>query len=261
MIKATVEKSETTEARIYRLRWWTLLTIAISVLVTILDTTIITVALPTIQRQLSATSSELLWMVNAYTMILGALVITTGSLSDRFGRGKLLQIGLAVFGLASLGACLSGTPTQLIISRVFMGAGASVILPCTLSTITNIFPENERGKAIGIWAGLNAVGVALGPIFGGLLVEHFEWNSVFMINLPVVVIALVLGRFFVPNTKDDRPRKLDFVGNLLSLGGLSSLIYGLINGGSRGWTDARVLGTIIGSVIIIGLFILWERAH
>ncbi|HXY74937.1 MAG TPA: MFS transporter [Dehalococcoidales bacterium] len=259
MAKATFTKSETKEARIYRLRWWTLATIAISVLVTILDTTVVTVALPTIQRQLTATSSELMWMMNAYTMILGALVITMGSLSDRFGKGKLLQIGLAVFGISSLGAILSSSPIQLIISRIFMGAGASMILPCTLSIITDVFPVKERGQAIGIWAGLNAVGIALGPIIGGLLVEHFKWNSIFMINLPVVIIALILGWFFVPNTKDNHPRKLDLIGNLLSLSGLAALVYGLINGGSRGWTDAQVMGALFGSVVIIGLFILWER--
>jgi EmrB/QacA subfamily drug resistance transporter len=259
MGKPVVEKTETKEERIYRLRWWTLVTIAISVVVVILDTTVMNVALPTIQRQLSATSSELLWMVNTYTMILGALIITTGSLSDRFGRGRLLQIGLVVFGIASVGAYLSGTTIQLIVSRVFMGAGAAMLLPCTLSTITNVFPANERGQAIGIWAGLNAIGIALGPILGGLLVEHFKWNSIFMINIPTVVIALILGWFFVPNTKDDRPRKLDIIGNLLSLFGLAALIYSLINGGSLGWTNAQVLGTLIGSALIIGLFILWER--
>lgn len=253
------EKPETKEARMYRLRWWTLVTIGISILVTILDTTVMNVALPTIQRQLNATGSDLLWMVNAYEMVLGALIITTGSLADRFGRGKLLRIGLLIFGISSLAAFLSRSPTQLIIARIFMGTGAATIAPCTLSTITNVFPAKERGQAIGVWAGLNAVGLALGPIIGGMLVQHFNWNSIFIVNIPVVIVALILGWFFVPDTKDSHPRKLDLLGNFLALAGLAALIYGLISAGSRGWTDALVLGSLISSVIIIGLFILWER--
>jgi EmrB/QacA subfamily drug resistance transporter len=258
-VKNLILKDETKEARIYRLRWWTLVTIALSVLVVILDTTVMNVALPTIQRQLGATGSELLWMVNAYTMIMGAMVITTGSLGDRLGRGKMLQIGLAFFGISSLGAFLSTTPLQLIICRILMGGGAAMIMPSTLSTISSVFPEKERGQAIGVWAGLNAIGIALGPVIGGLLVEHFRWNSIFMINIPIAAIALILGWFLVPDTRNSTPSKLDLTGNLLSLVGLSALIYGLINGGSRGWTDVQVLGTLGGGAALIALFILWER--
>jgi EmrB/QacA subfamily drug resistance transporter len=250
---------ETKEARIYRLRWRTLATISVSILVIVLDTTVMNLALPTIQRQLNATSAELLWMVTAYTMMLGALMLTSGSLGDRIGRGKVLRAGLIVFGIASVGAFFSNTSVQLIVCRLFMGAGAALIMPSTLSTITNIFPERERGQAIGIWAGLNASGIVLGPIIGGFMVQHFNWNSIFFINIPVVIIALILGQFFVPDTRDERPRKLDIVGNILSLVGISMLIYGLNTGGSRGWTDAQVLGTIMGSVALIGLFIFWER--
>jgi EmrB/QacA subfamily drug resistance transporter len=248
-----------TEDRIYKLRWWTLVTIALSILVIVLDATVMNVALPTIQRELNATGAELLWMVNAYMMVFGALMLTTGSLGDRFGRAKILQIGVAVFGLASVGAYLSGTPAHLIIWRIFMGAGAAMILPVTLAIITNIFPENERGKAIGVWAGLNSIGIALGPIIGGALVEHFKWNSIFLINIPVAVIALILGWFLIPDSRDTNPRQLDIPGNILALAGLSLLIYGLINGGSKGWTDPQVLGTLIGSAVIITLFILWDR--
>ena len=250
---------ETREARTYRLRWWILVTIAISVLVVILDATVMNVALPTIQKQLNASSSELLWMVNVYTMILGSVVITFGGLGDRWGRGKLLQSGLLVFGLSSLAAFLSTTPTLLIVSRVFMGAGAAMIMPSTLSILTAVFPENERGQAIGVWAGINAIGIALGPIIGGLLVEHYNWNSIFLINIPVAVVALVLGWFFIPDSKDLHPPKLDLVGNLLSLVGLAALIWGLINGSSRGWTDSAVLAALIGAVVVLTLFVFWER--
>jgi EmrB/QacA subfamily drug resistance transporter len=248
-----------TETNIYRRRWWTLITIALSVLVIVLDMTVLNVALPTIQRELHASSSDLLWMVNAYTMVFGALMLTTGALGDRYGRAKILQAGVAVFGLSSVGAYFSGTPAHLIIWRIFMGAGAAMILPVTLAIITNIFPEKERGKAIGIWAGLNSIGIALGPIIGGALVEHFNWNSVFLINIPVAIAAFVLGWFLIPDSRDSNPRKLDIPGNILALAGLSLLIYGLINGSSKGWTSAEVLGTLIGSVVIIALFILWDR--
>ena len=259
MTDSTIDTIETKESRIYRLRWWTLVVIALSILVITLDATVMNVALPTIQRELNATNSELLWMVNAYMMIFGALMLTTGALGDRFGRAKILQAGIAIFGLCSIGAYLSGTATHLIIWRIFMGAGAAMILPATLAIITNIFPEKERGRAIGVWAGLNAVGIALGPIIGGVLVQNFNWNSIFLINIPVAVIALAAGWFLIPDSRDINPRKLDIVGNILSLAGLSALIYGLINGGSRGWTDTQVLTTLIGSVVLIALFILWER--
>jgi EmrB/QacA subfamily drug resistance transporter len=166
---------------------------------------------------------------------------------------------VAIFGLASLGAYFSGTPTHLIIWRIFMGAGAAMILPVTLAIITNIFPKEERGKAIGVWAGLNSIGIALGPIIGGALVENFKWNSIFLINIPVAVVALILGWFLIPDSRDENPRKLDIPGNILALAGLSSLIYGLINGASRGWSSGQVLATLIGAVVLIGLFILWER--
>jgi EmrB/QacA subfamily drug resistance transporter len=259
MTDRTMETTETRESRIYRRRWWTLVAISLSILVITLDATVMNVALPTIQRELNANNSELLWMVNAYMMIFGALMLTTGALADRLGRAKLLQAGVVVFGLSSVGAYLSGTATHLIIWRIFMGAGAAMILPATLAIITNIFPEEERGKAIGVWAGLNAVGIALGPIIGGALVQNFNWNSIFLINIPVAVIALILGWFLIPDSRDSNPRKLDIVGNILSLGGLSALIYGLINGSSRGWTDTQVLATLFGSVVLIALFVLWER--
>ena len=251
--------SEVKTSRVYRLRWWTLVTIAISILVIVLDATVMNVALPTIQKELNASSSDLLWMVNAYTMIFGALMLTTGSLADRLGRAKVLQAGIIVFGLSSIGAFFSGSANQLIIWRFLMGAGAAMILPTTLAIITNVFPENERGRAIGVWAGLNAIGIALGPIIGGALVQNYRWNSIFLINIPVAVVALLMGWFFIPDSKDSNPRKLDIVGNVMALAGLAALIYGLINGGSKGWTDPTVLGTLAGSVILLTVFVLWER--
>ncbi len=255
----TITAAETRESRNHRLRWWTLVTVAVSLLVIDLDMTVLNVALPTIQRQMNATGSELQWMVNVYTIVFGALALTFGSLGDRIGRAKILQAGLLLFGVSSLGAALASTATFLIICRVFMGAGAAMISTSTLSTITNVFPQKERGTAVGVWAGLHSVGMAIGPIIGGVLVQNLNWNWIFIINIPVVIIALVLGWFLVPDTRDSNPRKVDVVGNVLSLAGLTALIYGLTSGPSVGWTDARVLSALTGSVLLIALFIHWEK--
>ncbi len=250
---------ESKKSRAYRLRWWTLAVIALSLLISNLDTSVLYVALPTIQAKLHATNSQLMWMVNAYTMVFGALMLTTGSLGDRIGRAKLLQAGIAVFGLASLGAFFSNNPNHLIIWRIVQGTGASMLVPATLAIITNVFPKEERAKAIGVWAGIGGIALALGPIIGGLLVQHFNWNSVFLINIPVALVALIAGWFLVPDSRDSNPRKLDIVGNILALAGLASLLYGLVNGVSKGWTAPQILGTLIGAVILIAAFIIWEK--
>ena len=247
------------KGRAYRLRWWTLAVISLSLLISILDCSVLNVALPTIQRELNATSSQLMWMVNAYTMVFGALMLTSGSLGDRIGRAKLLQAGIAVFGLASLGAFFSNSPNNLIVWRIVQGAGAAMLVPATLAIITDLFPKEERAKAIGIWAGIQGVGIALGPIIGGLLVQNFNWNSIFLINIPVAAIAFIAGWFLVPDSRDSQPRKLDVGGNLLVLAGLASLIYGLVNGLSKGWTDPQVVGTLIAAAVLIVAFVIWEK--
>lgn len=259
MSRDSVEPTEIGESRTYRRRWWTLVTVCLSTVIVGLDTFVVTVALPTIQRELNATSSELLWIVNAYTLIFGALMLTSGALGDRLGRARVLQAGVALFGLCSVGAYFSGTAAHLIIWRFFMGAGAAIIISTTLAIITNVFPDKERARAIGVWVGLSSIGLALGPIIGGALVQHFNWNSIFLINIPIAAAALVLGWFFVPDSRDVNSRRPDIVGNVLSLAGLAALIYALINGGSRGWTGPQVLGTMVGSIVVLAVFILWER--
>ena len=192
MTEKKITVAETGESRIHHLRWWTLVTVAVSLLVIDLDITVLNVALPTIQGQLNATGSELQWMVNVYIVVFGALALTIGSLGDRLGRARILQAGLLLFGVSSLGAALASTATILIICRSFMGAGAAMISTSTLSTITNVFPPKERGLAVGVWAGLHSVGMALGPIIGGVLVTNFGWTWIFIVNIPVVIIALML---------------------------------------------------------------------
>ncbi|UCG83114.1 MAG: MFS transporter [Dehalococcoidia bacterium] len=245
--------------RIYRMRWWTLVVIAISILIVIIDTTIVNVALPTLQRELGTTQADLQWIITAYSMTFAALMLTMGSLGDRIGRARILQAGIFVFACASLGAAFASTGIQLIIGRIFMGVGAAMIMPATLAIITNVFPREERSKAIGVWAGLGGMGVALGPILGGLIIEELQWNWIFLINLPIAAVALGAGWFLVPESRDPSPKRLDLPGTVLSISALSSLIYGLIQGGNASWTAGDVIGTLIGSVVLIVLFILWER--
>ena len=247
------------QSQIYQRRWWTLFTIAISVLIIGLDALIVNIALPTIQRDLSATISDLQWIVSIYTMVFAGLMLTTGALGDRLGRARMLQAGILVFAGASLGASFSNSATVLIIWRAVMGIGAAMIAPATLAIITNVFPKEERGKAIGIWAGFNGVSVALGPIIGGLVIQNLDWHWIFYINLPVTAAALILGYFFVPNSRDPKPKSPDIPGTILSIAGLGTLVFGLIKVNDWGWGDRSVIGSLCISVVLIALFILWER--
>jgi len=245
--------------REYRMRWWTLVVIAVSILIVVLDSTIINIALPTLQREMNTTLSELQWIINAYIMVFGALMLTTGALGDRWGRARMLQAGIIVFAGGSLGAVFASSGGQLILWRAFMGIGGAMILPATLAIVTNVFPREERGKAIGVWAGLNGIGIALGPIIGGLIIENLQWNWIFLINLPIAAVALIAGWFLVPNSRDPNPKRLDIPGTILSTAGLASLVFGLIQGGKDGWADPAVVGTLAGGIVLISLFVLWER--
>jgi EmrB/QacA subfamily drug resistance transporter len=243
----------------YRRRWWTLLVISVSVLIIVIDATIVNVALPTLQRELNTTGAELQWIINSYIMIFGALMLTTGALGDRLGRKRMLQAGIVVFGGASLGAAFATSGVSLIIWRVIMGIGGAMILPATLAIITNVFPREERGRAIGAWAGMNAVGIALGPIVGGLLIENFSWNSIFFLNIPIAVVALAAGIFLIPNSRDPNPKRPDYPGTLLSAAGLAALVFGLVQGSDWGWTHPAVIGALAGAVVLVAVFLLWER--
>jgi len=239
-------------------RWWILLVLCFSLLVIVLDNSILNVAIPTIVRELDATNSELQWMVDAYTIVFAGLLLTAGSLGDRYGRRPALQLGLLVFGLGSLAAALSGSPEQLIATRAFMGIGAAFIMPATLSIITNIFPAHERGRAIGVWAATAGVAIALGPLTGGFLLEHFYWGSIFLVNLPIVAVGLLAGVFLIPDSKDPNPQRIDPVGAVLSIVGLSTLLYAVIEGPDKGWTDPTTLVLFaIGGMVLAGFFV-WE---
>src|SRR5688572_30773203 len=211
----------------YRRRWWTLGVLSLSLLIIGLDNTILNVAIPTLQQEFDASSSQLQWMVDSYVVVFAGLLLTLGALGDRFGRGKALQAGLAIFGLASLWAAYAGSAEMLIAARAVMGIGGALIMPATLSILTDVFPREERGKAIAIWSGVAGIGIGLGPLLGGLLLEWFWWGSVFLINVPIAVAALVLGWWLVPDSRDPHPAAIDVPGALLSVSWISLLVYAI----------------------------------
>jgi EmrB/QacA subfamily drug resistance transporter len=226
--------------------------------VIVVDNSILNVALPTLVKDLQASNSELQWMVDSYTLVFAGLLLTAGSLGDRFGRRGALQVGLSIFGLGSLASAFATTPTQLIATRALMGVGGAFIMPATLSIITNVFPQEERGRAIGMWASVAGVAAALGPISGGFLLEHFYWGSIFTVNLPIVAFALVCSVLIIPTSKDPSKPRQDPIGAVLSIVGLSTLLYGIIEGPDNGWTAPRSLLAFGVAVVIIGAFAWWE---
>ncbi|MCU1461152.1 MAG: drug resistance transporter, EmrB/QacA subfamily [Acidimicrobiales bacterium] len=239
-------------------RWWTLAVLCLSLLMVIMGNTVLNIALPRLVVDLRATNSQLQWMVDAYSLVFAGLLFTSGALGDRFGRKGALQIGLVVFGTGSALAALSTRPWQIIACRALMGAGASLVMPSTLSILTNVFPRHERARAIGIWAGVAGAGGAIGPVTSGWLLEHFWWGSVFFLNIPVVILALVAGKFLVPTSKDPRDVPLDLVGAGMSILAVSSLVYGIIEAPQRGWTDSRIVGSFAVSAVVFLAFAAWE---
>jgi EmrB/QacA subfamily drug resistance transporter len=243
----------------YQQRWWALGVLCLSLVVLAMDNTILNVALPTLAQDLGATGSQLQWMVDAYLLVFAGLLLTMGALGDRFGRKLALDAGLLVFVAASAASAFAGSAEVLIAARAAMGIGAALIMPATLSIITNIFPPTERGRAIGVWAGMAALGVVMGPVVGGWLLEHFWWGSVFLINLPVVALALLAGWPLVPNSRDPSATPLDPTGTALSVAALVTLVYGIIQAPEDGWTDPVVLGAFGVAAVLAVAFIWWER--
>jgi EmrB/QacA subfamily drug resistance transporter len=250
--------SERVQAKSEERRWLILGVLCFSLLVIVLDNSILNVALPSIVRELGATNTQLQWMVDAYTLVFAGLLLTAGSLGDRYGRRPALQFGFLVFGLGSLASAMSDSAGMLIASRGFMGIGGAFIMPATLSIITNVFPARERGKAIGVWAATAGVAVALGPLTGGFLLQHFYWGSVFLVNLPIVAFGLLAGIFLIPDSKDPHPHRLDPVGAILSIVGLATLLYGIIEAPTHGWTDPLTVASLLIAVVLLGAFASWE---
>lgn len=245
--------------RIHARRWGTLAVLCLSVLIVVIDNTIVNVALPTLVRELHASTTSLQWVVDAYTLTLAGLLVTLGSLGDRIGRHRTLAGGLAVFALGSALAALSNSTGQLIASRVVMGLGAAAVMPSTLSILTSVFTDHrERAKAIAVWSAVTGLGVAIGPTLGGWLLAHFNWSSIFVVNLPIVVVALVAGRLLVPASFVASPHALDSVGAVLSALGLTSIVYSIIEAPNFGWLSTRSLGTAVGGLLIMAWWAVWE---
>ena len=234
--------------------------ICLSVFVISVDATIVNVALPTLSRELNADTSQLQWIVDAYTLVMSGLLLSVGSLSDRYGRRGWLSGGLALFAVTSAVAAQVNSADALIAARAAMGVGAAVIFPTTLGLITNIFTDAaSRAKAIGVWAAMVGVGVAAGPMSGGWLLEHFWWGSIFLVNVPVAAIAIVGGILFVPTSRDPAAPRIDFPGLLLSCIGITALVYTVIEAPQWGWGSVRAAtGFGVAAVVLTG-FALWER--
>jgi EmrB/QacA subfamily drug resistance transporter len=216
------------------------------------------VALPELARDTGATQTELQWIVDAYALAFAALLLPAGAIGDRFGRRPILIAGLGLFGTASLVAIFLNSLGQLIGLRVILGVAAAFIMPVTLSVITTIFPPEERGKAVGTWAGVAAGGAVLGLLASGLLLEFFSWPSIFVLNVVLATLALLGTIAIVPATRESRPPRLDPIGTVLSVAGLSALIFGIIEGPERGWGNVVTIGALATGFVGIALFVIWE---
>jgi len=243
-------------------RWWTLAVLCLSLTVISIDNTILNVALPSIVESLSARGSELQLLIDGYTIVFACLLLTAGSLGDKLGRKGILTIGLALFGTFSALAAFSTSATMLIIARALMGIGGACIYPSTLSILTNTFHDDrERGRAIGIWAGVSGLGVAIGPLAGGLLVEHFWWGSVFLVNVPICALAIIAGHVLVPTTKRDLEHALDPIGAILSIVSLMALLFAIIEVPDRGIADPAVVISFVVGVVLLTAFAWWETHY
>lgn len=251
-------------------RWAILAVLVVSLLVVVLDNTVLNIALPTIQADLQATQSELVWAIDSYILAFASLLFTWGVIGDRIGRKRVLIIGLVVFGLASAACAFAGNSLTLIILRAIMGVGGAAVMPTTLAIITVVFPPHERGKAIGAWAGAVGAAVALGPVLGGILLQHptwsswltgNDWGSVFLINVPIVIIGIIAIIRIVPETRNPHPRRLDIPGLVISAAGLILLVFGIIEASStRDWLAPTVIWPMIAGVVLIAFF-LWTEAR
>jgi len=230
-----------------------------SVLIFSMDATIVNVALPAIQKDLHARVTGLQWILDAYTLVVASFLMLSGSMSDRFGRRKVFQIGLAVFTLASLLCSQARTIEQLIAHRALQGVGASMLNPVALSIIANAFPEPKaRGRAVGIWGAVMGVSLGIGPLMGGALTETMGWRSIFWINVPIGITAVVLAAYFVPDSKAERARRFDPVGQTLVLTGLTTLTWAVIQGPHAGWSSGLILGLFVTAALALLAFVLYE---
>jgi EmrB/QacA subfamily drug resistance transporter len=243
-------------------RWWALGALALAMLTIGLDTTVLAVALPTLANDLGASTSQLQWFSAAYTLVLAALLLPAGDIGDRLGHKRLLIGGLTVFGLASIACAFATSPAMLIADRALLGIGAAVMMPLSMAVLPTLFPDAaDRQRALTVWVTATSLGLPLGPIVGGWLLEHFWWGSVFLINVPVVLVGIVAIAAFVPSSRGSAEGSFDTLGAILSSAGLLALTYGFIEAGRRGWSDALSLGAMAAGGVLLVVFVLVERGR
>ncbi|TCC28904.1 DHA2 family efflux MFS transporter permease subunit [Kribbella speibonae] len=240
-------------------RWWTLAALVLASLAVGFDATILNLALPTMAKDLNAGNAQLQWFVTVYTLVLAAGMIPAGMIGDRLGRKKTMLAALAIFGISSLAAAYAPSSELFIAARAVLGLGAALMMPTMLALIPTMFTPDERPKAIGTLAGASLLAFPIGPLLGGWLLNHFWWGSVFLINIPMVVLAVLAVGAWMPESEPRRGQRIDGAGLVLSSAAMTALTYGLIEIGERGWTDAAVLGPILGGLAALALFVLWER--
>ena len=240
-------------------KWWTLAAVAFGLFMIMLDNTVVNVALPAIEKDLDISISQLEWIVTAYALVFAALLITGGKLADLLGRRRIFVAGLAVFTLSSLACGLAPNAGFLIGARAVQGIGAALMNPATLSIITATFPPKQRGQAIGIWAGVSALALAIGPLAGGLIVDNIGWNWIFFVNVPVGALGIVVSQFFIDESRDtSHEQSVDLPGLLTSGGGLFALSYALIEGNQRGWGSGEILGLFAAALVLLVAFVVLE---
>ncbi|PZG27396.1 MFS transporter, partial [Spongiactinospora gelatinilytica] len=238
-------------------RWLILGVLCLSLLVLVVDNTVLNLAIPALMRDLGATNGDIQWIIDAYVLVFAGLLLTSGSLSDRYGRRRFLIIGLVVFGGASMVATLAAEPWHLIAARALMGVGGSILMPSTLSILITVFDADERRKAIAAWSAVAMIGVIAGPTLGGFLLENYWWGSVFLINVPVAVLAVIAAVALMPETRGPA-RPIDPLGVLLSTAGMTALVYVVISGPHAGWTTPASLAATAVAVVALGGFVVWE---
>lgn len=239
-------------------RWLILGVICLAQLTVLLDNTVLNVAIPSLTRELGAGTSDIQWMINAYSLVQSGLLLTAGSAADRYGRKKMLVAGVVLFGIGSLVAGLADSTGQLIAARAGMGVGGALLLTTTLAVAMQIFPPDEIPRAIGVWSAVNALGFAAGPLLGGFMLNHFWWGAIFLINLPVAALALMAVVILVPESKNPRGDRPDLLGALLSTTGMTTLVFAIISGPGHGWTSARVLVPAAVAALVLSAFAYWE---
>ncbi|MEU5437847.1 MFS transporter [Streptomyces sp. NPDC020719] len=239
-------------------RWLILGVICLAQLTVLLDNTVLNVAIPSLTTSVGASTADIQWMINAYSLVQSGLLLTAGSASDRYGRKKMLAAGLALFGIGSLAAGLSQNAGQLIAARAGMGVGGALLMTTTLAVVVQIFDNEERVKAIGLWATVNSLGFAAGPLIGGVMLDHFWWGAIFLVNIPVAAIGLVAVLVMVPESKNPQGDRPDLLGAVLSTIGMGGVVYAIISGPGHGWTSAHVLVSAAVGLVALAAFARWE---